>query len=118
MLAKLSHIKKLLSSHRFDLTSEKILQREIEKVIMATGLPLQSEVRLSQESIIDFVAWDDIGIEVKLKGAPKAIFRQIKRYCEFESVVAIILITNRSISLPEAINDKPTLVINLGMAWL
>lgn len=113
----LDEIVKILCTSRFSLESEKTTQAEIAKMLAANGIAHQREHGLSKGSIIDFMI-DGIGIEVKLRAAPKAIFQQLLRYCQFEEVNGIILITNKMIKLPATINKKPTHVINLGAAWL
>jgi len=116
-MSNLNEITRLLSSSRFSLESEKQTQAEIEKMLNAQGISNHREFALSKGSIIDFLI-DGVGIEVKLKASPKAIFQQLLRYCQFEEVKAIILITNKIIKLPPTMNKKPTHVINLGAAWL
>jgi hypothetical protein len=110
-------IAQLLKGKRLGLQTEKALQQEIEQVLNNAGVNYQREFALSKGSIIDFMI-EGVGIEVKLKASPTAIFKQLLRYCQFEEVKAIILVTNKIIKLPATINKKPTLVINLGQAWL
>lgn len=106
-----------IQTARFSLESEKVTQAEIGKMLYEKCIPHHRELALSKGSIIDFLI-DGVGIEVKLRASPKAIFQQLLRYCQFEEVNAIILITNKMIKLPPTINKKPTHVINLGNAWL
>lgn len=116
--SKIKHIIGLLSNKRFQLHNEKELQRQIESIIKSYGLPLIAEHRLSKESIIDFLCWDGIGIEVKIKGTAKDIYYQVLRYLEFDEITGIILVTNKSMQLPRSINDKPAYILNLGKSWL
>ena len=101
--------------------SEKLLQAEIA-VALLEGLPddgwrLMREERLDKDNIIDFLI-DDIGIEVKIKGGKREIFRQCTRYCEFERVKTLILVTNISMGFPPTINGKDCYLFKLGQAWL
>jgi len=107
----------ILSKYTFDLKNEKDLQYQIADVLEYNNIIFRKEWKLSKESIIDFYA-HNTGIEVKLKGSPMDIFRQCERYLQFDVVKGLILITNKSIHLPELINNKPTKVLNLGNAWL
>lgn len=112
----------LLSTPRFDLQSEKLTQSQIMDALLQnnreTIYSVKREYRLDSRNVIDFLVNDSIGIEVKLKGSRRAIYLQCARYCEFDQVQELILVTNRAMALPHYINDKPCAVVNLGMAWL
>lgn len=124
ILAPADLIKKVeyvLKGHRFDLHNEKALQAHMETALKESGLTVSREVRLNSKSIIDFLVGEPgcrVGIEVKIKGSPMAIYRQCARYTDHEWIDGIILATNRTIHMPETINNKPTRIINLGKAWL
>jgi len=109
-------IKKALSGMRFSMTDEKVLQQQIEDRFVGL-VKYRREVHLSKENIIDFIC-DGVGIEIKLKGSAKAIYRQLERYCQFDEIKAIVLVTNKIMKLPAQINNKNTHIINLGKAWL
>lgn len=106
----------MLNQHRFELHNEKALQADIERLFIEKTVPYQREVTLSKESIIDFMV-DGVGIEVKLSGTTKNIYRQCERYCQFDEVKAFMLVTNKAMRLPY-LNNKFTYVVNLGQAWL
>lgn len=53
-------------------------------------------------------------VEVKLKGSPTAIYRQLERYAKHECVTAILLVTARSMTLPVQIFGKPAAVSSLS----
>jgi hypothetical protein len=119
-IQKMENTTDLLSSlrrQRFSLHSEKALQTDIEDYFIKSSIDYQREVRLSQKDIIDFLL-GSVGIEVKLAGSAKDIYRQVERYCQHPEIEEIVLVTNRIIHLPKTINNKPTHVINLGAAWL
>lgn len=107
----------LLASYRFDTACEATLQEQIGQVLRDSGAEYRREVRLSSHDRIDFLL-DGIGVEVKIKGSAKAIFRQCQRYCACDQVKAIILVTGRSMGLPETIEGKPCYYHNLGQSWL
>lgn len=109
-------IQRQLSGRRFPLSDEKKLQAEIADAF-AGFVNFRREVILSPGNIIDFIS-EGVGIEIKLKGSAKAIYRQCERYCAFEEIKAIILVTNKIMKLPKQINNKNTYIINLGKAWL
>ena len=110
-------IVKALAGHRFDVGCESTLQGQIAEVFRAAGIDFQREVRLSSSERIDFMV-GGIGIEVKIDGQAKAIFRQCERYCAFDQVDALLLVTNRSMGLPAEIEGKPCYVHMLGRSWL
>lgn len=108
----------LLRSIRFNLQDEKQTQaaiaQEFDKAGMTTYL---REHRFDEKNVVDFFVCN-IAIEVKIKGSRREIFRQCERYCQFEEVQKLILITNRSMGFPEEINGKSCYLLNLGKAWL
>lgn len=114
----IDHIIRTLGSRRFSLTDEKKTQEEIEAALIETGIPVSREVRLGDGDIIDFVCADTIGIECKLKGGRRAIYEQVRRYAQHDSISTLILVTNVPTGFPEEINGKPVYVVNLAKAWL
>lgn len=105
---------------RFNLHDEKELQFEIS-VLLAnyiSGQDFKREFRLDEKNIIDFFIYNQVGIEIKIKGSKRAIYHQCVRYCEFEKIKSLILITNKSMGFPEQLNGKDCYVLNLGKAWL
>ena len=66
---------------------------------------------------IDFRV-ETIGVEVKVKGQPSAIIRQLSRYLEDPRLTGIVLVTGKAVALPATINGKPIRVVNLGASWL
>lgn len=104
-----------LTIARLPLHDEKELQRSIAVIL---PLPLfEPEYELDERNIIDFFG-GGIGIEVKINGSKRSIFNQCNRYCQFPVIKEFILVTNKSMGLPETINGKPCYVVNLGKAWL
>jgi hypothetical protein len=110
-------IVKLISSVRFPLQNEKETQARIEKVFIDNKVKYEREFRLDDKNIPDFFI-DGIAIEIKIKGQARKIYKQCERYCGFEQVKELILITGRSMGFPEEINGKSCYVIKLGKAWL
>lgn len=110
---------------RFPLEDEKQTQNAIWRALMfaqndgrlARSCKIEREVRIAA-GIIDFRI-DDVGIEVKIKGQPAAIVRQIKGYTAEPSISGIILITSKPVPLcPTMIRDKPIAVVDMTRAWL
>lgn len=114
---KIELILQVLSGQRFELSSEKALQIQIKERLFGCGVLVEAEYRFSIKDIVDFFC-EGIAIEVKIKGSATEIFKQCKRYCEFDQVKELLLITNRSMGFPTEIFGKPCYVLNLGKAWL
>ncbi len=107
----------ILSSYRLPLSDEKELQAEIAKVFENHRLAFEREVRLSNKDVIDFKV-GSIGIEVKIGGAKRAIWRQCSRYCAHDDIKTLILLTNVPVGLPEEIEGATVHLVQLGRAWL
>jgi hypothetical protein len=106
-----------LKSRRFSLENEKRLQAEIAYQLYQSKLSFDIEYHLDAHNIIDFFV-EGIGIEIKISGSAMNIYRQCERYCRFDAIKFLILITNKYMGLPEEIDGKPCSIINLGEAWL
>lgn len=104
-------------SYRFPLEKEKETQEAIEKRLVENRIDYKREYHLDSDNIPDFFI-DGVAVEIKVKGNARNIYRQCERYCQFDEVKALILVTNRSMGFPPEINGKPCYVINLGRAWL
>ena len=108
----------ILTSHRMPLSDEKALQASIAEAFTTLSVPFRREVHLGPRDIVDFMVCDDIAIEVKIKGARRAIFRQVERYCGYDAVGSLLLATNVPMGLPETLCGKPISVASLGRGWL
>ena len=106
-----------LSLCKFPLHNEKDLQEAIYKQLIFKRFPAIREYPLDNKNILDILILN-MAIEIKIHASAKSIYRQCVRYCEFERVKCLLLITNRSMGFPEQINGKPCYVLNLGKAWL
>lgn len=108
----------LLTRARLTLNNEKKLQREIKVLLSAHfGDRLESEKRLDPKNIIDFFL-PGLGIEVKVKGNKKEIYKQCVRYCEFDEIQSLILVTGIMTGFPEEVNGKNCYILKLSQAWL
>jgi len=107
----------LLTAHRLPLSDEKALQAAMVTVFETAKLVFQREVHLGPRDIVDFMI-ENVAIEVKIKGARRAIFRQVERYCGYDAVGSIVLATNVPMNLPAQICGKPTSIAALGRGWL
>jgi hypothetical protein len=107
-----------LREKRFILSDEKDLQSQIAGALDAAAIDYQREVIIGARERVDFMIFDGIAVEVKIKGGKLAIYRQLKRYAESDQVREIILLSSVSMGLPLSINGKPTHFLSLGEQWL
>ncbi|MDA4845984.1 hypothetical protein [Hoeflea poritis] len=110
-------IVKLLQPHRFLIGSETTVQNQVASVLDGAGIDYSREHRLDRKNRIDFLS-GSTGIEIKIKGAKRGIYRQIKRYCAFDEVTEIVLLTGVAIGMPDQINGRPIHIVSLGAAWI
>lgn len=116
----ISSILTILGSKRFPLHDEKALQASIYDIFLS-NLPTSTvdrEFILDAKNTIDFLINGKYGVEVKIKASKRAIYKQCERYCQFDSIESLILVTNTSMGFPEQINGKDCYILNLGKAWL
>lgn len=106
-----------LRSGRFSLSREKETQAEISAALSFLKIDHEREVDLGDRNIIDFMI-GKAGIEVKIGGSKRAIYKQCERYCETGKLSDLILATNVAIGFPEQIAGVPCYVVSLGRGWL
>lgn len=108
----------LIRTAKIDLSTEKRAQADVEKILTQAGIAFDREVRLTESDIVDFMV-EDVGIELKLKGArKKEVYRQLCRYASHPRVRYLILASNLSMGLPAQIVGKDAYFVRLGEAWL
>lgn len=112
----------LIGSGRFDLSSEKAVQRDID-ALLAMALPVGArairEHRLGPRDIPDFWITGGLVIEAKVDRArAEPTLRQLERYAAYETVSALILATSRAMDMPATVGGKPLIQVALGRAWL
>lgn len=113
-------IVKALKAYRFNYQNEKELQEGVEGALAANKIPFEREKILDQYGTIDFLVDGRIGIEIKTKGSPSAVARQLVRYFKCEKVSELILLTGRSRlgALPPLILGKKLTVVTLWETFL
>lgn len=117
--AVLVEIQKALKRKRLDLSDEKRLQSDIASAFTNHGIPFSREVAVGAGDIVDFMV-GGIALEVKIRGGGSAmnIYRQVERYCKSDQVEVLVLMTAKTMTLPESINGKPVYVLSLGRTQL
>lgn len=117
---KAEAIVEALRGFRYLYSNERELQLGVARALKAKGIPFVREKDLGRAGgTIDFMV-GRVGIEVKIKGSPSAVARQLMRYCECDEVEEIILFTGaaRLGALPTALRGKRLLVVTLWASML
>lgn len=86
---------KLLRAHRFHFKNESDLQDGIEVVLKKARVSYDREKRLGEFGIIDFLVDGCIGVEIKIKGSPSAVARQVLDYLNAECIEQIVVVSTR-----------------------
>lgn len=81
-------------------------------------IPCAHEVPLAPRCRIDFVCPGGIGIEIK-RGQPdrKRIVMQLTRYAACGQISSLILVTERTVAVPNMIHGKPISCVCLNRLW-
>ena len=116
----------LLSKARLPLDTEQALQLEIGRLLDANHIPHVREAKVAGGRI-DFMAGyasrlaphaPSVGIECKIAGGARMIFRQCNAYCGDPRIGHLILATGKGMLLPNRMQNVPITVVSLGSAWL
>lgn len=117
MMELIHDVHEALAFKRLCLSKESTLQDQMAKVFRDYPLEVKREYWLDQKNRVDFFC-DGLAIECKIKGNRMQILRQVTKYCAFQEVKALILVTNRSMGFPSYLKGKPCFLIPLGRSWL
>ena len=115
---KIKDLALILSSAKLRYSTEAELQEEIARLLTHYHIPFQREYVLSAANRIDFLIMGAIGVEIKIKGQPLEIYRQVERYAKFDKIKAILLVTTFRMGFPSQIENKPAAMVNLSRGWL
>lgn len=119
MIATVKDVMEVISKLKLNLTVESVAQIQIEVALLRKGFSFTRHIEFDDKNIPDFFDQETgITIEVKLKGQKMAIYRQCARYCKFDQVKEIILVSNRAMKIPKTILGKPAHFFHIGKAWL
>ena len=99
------------------LPGEYDLHALIAAALREDGIDFVHEYRLAPRCRIDFKA-GDVGIEVK-KGRPdpRPLERQLRRYLASDELDALIVVTQRAVSVPARVGGKPVILVSLNRLW-
>lgn len=110
----LGEIMQILCSGSYRLGTERILQDDVEKHLLATKVPHKREYILGPGERVDFLIYGFCAVELKMRANKRSIIRQLERYALHDVVKAIVLVSNTPLALPPLILGKPTRFISLG----
>lgn len=121
MTPEMREIMAALRGKRFPLEDEKQTQRAIcDELDNAFPGLVEREYPIAS-GVIDFLVIRPasfVGIEVKIKGQPASIIRQIKGYAADARFGGFILASSKPVAIPGMIGGKPVAVLDLARAWL
>ena len=93
------------------------LHRLVMDALDTASLPWEHEVKLAPRCRIDLMC-GGVGIEIKRGKVEKArIIEQLRKYAACEQVEGLILVTEKTVPVPHAINGKPVRLICLNRLW-
>lgn len=110
----------IIKTHKFVYTTEKDLQGAIADVLGQKGILFEREQKIGDKEVIDFMIGGSIGLEVKTKGSPSDVARQLLAYAGRDCVKELILVTGRARlgRLPEMLLGKRIHVVTLWQSFL
>ena len=111
----------VLRRHRYNYSNEKDLQEGIEQALLKNMIPFEREkILVDKHGTIDFLIDGRIGLEIKIKGSPSSVARQLARYLDCSEVSELVLVTGRALlgRLPVVLRGKKLTVVNLWETFL
>lgn len=116
---------KLLRTARLPVNTEAELQVEIAALLDRNGILYRREAQVSGGRIDFLIGYagrftdnPSVGLEVKIKGGKRSIFKQCAAYCGDPRISHLIVLTGISLGLPPEMAGKPVTIVTIGAAWL
>ncbi len=115
----LKNIQLSLKGTSLNLSNEKLLQNDIATAFEKHNIAFKKEVKLDEKSTVDFMI-EDLAIEIKIssKVSAMSIYRQIEKYAKNEKVAAVLLMTSKTVRMPESVFGKEIYILSLGRTQL
>ena len=93
------------------------LHQLVMDALAAYGVPCEHERKLAPRCRID-VFCGGVGVEIKRGKMERArLLAQLTRYAQCEEVTALVLVAEKSVSLPRTVAGKPLTIICLNRLW-
>lgn len=117
-LQQLEQLLQALQALRTPLTQgEYDLHQLVADALLRQGITPLHEFRVAPRARIDFFV-EGIGLEIKRgKPSPSLLLPQLRRYAESPLIEGIILISERSVTLPDQLLGKPLRSLCLHRLW-
>lgn len=106
-------VMRALRAFRYHAGTEPELHAAITTALTRAEILFSREVRLDDDSRIDFLVSEGIGIEVKMNGSLAALTRQVARYAAHPTISTVIVVTTRHAlsRFPPTLSGKPIHVV-------
>ena len=103
-----------LYGRTYRLGSERLMQDDVERAFKQDEIEYEREKVLGPGDRVDFLV-GGIALELKIKGRPAQIVKQIERYATHDAVDSIVLLTNVPMPrIPRLHQAKPCYVVSLA----
>lgn len=120
MTITVGQVLEALEAFRFTYDNEIELQSAIAMAFADRHVPYEREARLGPDLKIDFLIPGGIGVEIKIKGSPSDVARQLLAYANRPEITCLILVTARAAlsRLPGSLLGKKLYVVPLWRTFL
>lgn len=119
MLWTLDQLADLVEQHKYRTGTEIEFQNGLAQVLDRNGIRYHREYDLGTDygRIDFFLAEQGTGIELKVKGSPSSVLRQLHRYARCLEIESLLLVTarNRLALVAREIHGKP---LQTASVWL
>lgn len=96
---------------------ESDIHKSVENCLRAAGLNCEHEACIGKGCRIDYLV-GNVGVEIK-KGKPDAaaLRMQLLRYAACDAVSALVVVSQRTVKVPQTVLGKPVHLIVLSQLW-
>lgn len=93
------------------------IHRMVGERLSECGLAYLHEAAIAKGCRIDYLI-GGVGVEIK-KGKPKhtTLVEQLNRYARSEKIESLIVVSWRSVNLPQSVGGKPVYSLTLSQLW-
>lgn len=120
MTITVGQVLEAIEDFRFTYDNEVELQSAIALAFADRHVPYEREARLGADLKIDFLIPGGIGVEIKIKGSPSEVARQLLAYANRPEITCLVLVTARAAlsRLPAMLLGKKLYVVPLWRTFL
>ena len=119
LMENITHVISALSQVRISMRmDEEFIHRQIMNAFDRHNIKYEHEYKLIPHKRFDFYLDGGLVIEVKKEKPSKiTLLNQLNRYTKSEKVKAIIVVLEKSMDLPNSLNEKPIFTVSLNCNW-